>query len=116
MCIRDRFSSIHDLNLASLYCDKIIFLYQGRIVDYGTPEEVLTRENIKTYFGIESQITKNEVTGKLQIYYLPGWVKDVYKRQPHKLRYPVLPLKPLSSALQALLLTYHHCILIQFFS
>lgn len=59
------FSSIHDLNLASLYCDKIIFLYQGRIVDYGTPEEVLTRENIKTYFGIESQITKNEVTGKL---------------------------------------------------
>lgn len=65
------FSSIHDLNLASLYCDKIIFLYQGRIVDYGTPEEVLTRENIKTYFGIESQITKNEVTGKLQIYYLP---------------------------------------------
>ena len=70
------FSSIHDLNLASLYCDKIIFLYQGRIVDYGTPEEVLTRENIKSYFGIESQITKNEVTGKLQIYYLPGWVKN----------------------------------------
>ena len=70
------FSSIHDLNLASLYCDKIIFLYQGRIVDYGTPEEVLTHENIKTYFGIESQITKNEVTGKLQIYYLPGWVKN----------------------------------------
>ena len=71
------FSSIHDLNLASLYCDKIIFLYQGKIVDYGTPEEVLTRENIKTYFGIESQITKNEVTGKLQIYYLPGWVKNI---------------------------------------
>lgn len=70
------FSSIHDLNLASLYCDKIIFLYQGKIVDYGTPEEVLTHENIKSYFGIESQITKNEVTGKLQIYYLPGWVKN----------------------------------------
>lgn len=71
------FSSIHDLNLASLYCDKIIFLYQGRIVDYGTPEEVLTRENIKTYFGIESQITKNEVTGKLQIYYLPRVGKEL---------------------------------------
>ena len=36
---------------------------------------MLTHENIKTYFGIESQITKNEVTGKLQIYYLPGWVR-----------------------------------------
>ena len=69
------FSSIHDLNLASLYCDKIIFMYQGKIVDYGTPEDVLTSENIRTYFGIDSQITKNDATGKLQIYYLPGWIR-----------------------------------------
>ncbi|MEI3169090.1 MAG: ABC transporter ATP-binding protein [Lachnospiraceae bacterium] len=41
------FSSIHDLNLAALYCDRIIFLYQGKIVDRGTPEEVLTKENIR---------------------------------------------------------------------
>ena len=70
------FSSIHDLNLASLYCDKIIFLYQGKIVDYGTPEEVLTKENIRKYFGIEAQVTRNAATGKMQIYYLPGWVKE----------------------------------------
>ena len=38
------FSSIHDLNLAALYCDRIIFLYQGKIIDRGTPEEVLTKE------------------------------------------------------------------------
>ena len=70
------FSSIHDLNLAALYCDRIIFLYQGKIVDRGTPEEVLTKENIRKYFGIKAQVTKNEVTRKLQIYYLPGWVKE----------------------------------------
>lgn len=69
------FSSIHDLNLAALYCDKIIFLYRGRIVDYGTPEEVLTGENLKQYFGIEAEITTNAATGKQQIYYLPGWIK-----------------------------------------
>ena len=70
------FSSIHDLNLAALYCDKIIFMYQGKIVDYGTPEEVLTKENIREYFGIEAQITTNTATGKRQIYYLPGWIKS----------------------------------------
>lgn len=70
------FSSIHDLNLAALYCDRIIFLYQGKIVDRGTPEEVLTKENIRKYFGIEAQVTKNEATRKMQIYYLPGWVKE----------------------------------------
>lgn len=66
------FSSIHDLNLAALYCDRIIFMYQGRIADYGRPEEVLTPENMERYFRIRAQITKNDVTGKLQIYYLPG--------------------------------------------
>lgn len=70
------FSSIHDLNLASLYCDRIFFLYQGKIVDRGTPEEVLTKENIRKYFGIEAQVTRNEATGKMQIYYLPGWVTE----------------------------------------
>lgn len=73
------FSSIHDLNLAALYCDRIIFLYQGKIVDYGTPEEVLTRENIREYFGIEAQVSTNPATGKQQIYYLPGWIKKVDK-------------------------------------
>ena len=70
------FSSIHDLNLAALYCDRIIFMYQGKIVDYGTPEEVLTKENIREYFGIEAQITTNTATGKRQIDYLPGWIKS----------------------------------------
>ena len=69
------FSSIHDLNLAALYCEKIIFMYNGRIVDCGTPETVLTRENIRQYFGIDSQINTNPVTGKLQIYYMPSWIK-----------------------------------------
>lgn len=65
------FTSIHDLNLASLYCDRLIFMYHGKIVVYGTPEAVLTCENIKSYFQISAQITKNTSTGKLQIYYLP---------------------------------------------
>lgn len=68
------FSSIHDLNLAALYCHRIIFMYNGQIVDYGTPEEVLTQENIKKYFGINSLIGVNPITNKLQITYMPSWI------------------------------------------
>lgn len=69
------FSSIHDLNLAALYCDRIIFLYHGKIVACGTPEKVLTEENIRIYFGIKAEVTRNAATGKLQIYYLPGYLR-----------------------------------------
>ena len=66
------FSSIHDLNLAAIYCDKIIFLYRGKIVEYGTPESVLTEANLHRYFGVDAQVGVNEITGKVQIYYLPS--------------------------------------------
>lgn len=67
------FSSVHDLNLASLYCDRIIFMYKGKVVDQGRPEEVLTAENLWEFFHIKAQITRNTATGKQQIYYLPEW-------------------------------------------
>jgi CydC: thiol reductant ABC exporter, CydC subunit len=67
------FSSVHDLNLAALYCDRILFMHRGEIVDHGAPEKVLTSENLWKYFHIKTQISQNPVTGKLQIYYLPVW-------------------------------------------
>lgn len=71
------FSSIHDLNIAAMYCDKIILMDKGRIVEVGAPENVFTEENIGRIFGVRSQITKNSVTGKLQIYYLPEAFESV---------------------------------------
>lgn len=65
------FSSIHDLNIAAMYCDKIILMDRGRIIMVGTPEEVITEENLKAVFNVRSQITTNEITGKVQVYYLP---------------------------------------------
>lgn len=65
------FSSIHDLNIATIYCDKIICMHKGKIVCYGTPEEVVTAENIKKYYHIEAQVSVNPVTNKVQVYYLP---------------------------------------------
>ncbi|HHX87413.1 MAG TPA: ABC transporter ATP-binding protein [Firmicutes bacterium] len=44
---------IHDLNLASRYCRKIFMLHQGKIFAWGSPQEVLTRDNILKVFRTE---------------------------------------------------------------
>ncbi|MDW5562035.1 MAG: ABC transporter ATP-binding protein [Methanomassiliicoccus sp.] len=51
----------HDINLLTKYCDKIILLSKGEIVDYGTPREVVTEDVIRDVYGVEvSIITKND--------------------------------------------------------
>lgn len=64
-------SAIHDLNMAALYCDRIYVLKSGRVVLNGTPEEVLTPENILEVYGVHSQVEKNQKTGRLNISFLP---------------------------------------------
>jgi len=65
------FASVHDLNIAALYCDQIIVMKKGTIIAVGTPEEVLTRELLQDLYGIDSEISVSPVTGKPQIHYLP---------------------------------------------
>ncbi|MGQ9730738.1 MAG: heme ABC transporter ATP-binding protein [Candidatus Zipacnadales bacterium] len=41
----------HDLNLASLYCDRLVLLHEGRIVAEGSPHEVISAERIREVYG-----------------------------------------------------------------
>ena len=66
------FSSVHDLNIAACYCDKIILMKKGKIVDIGTPEEMFVPEKIKFLFGVDTKITTNTATGKPNIMFLPA--------------------------------------------
>ncbi len=50
--------AIHDINLASAYCDKLLLVRKGEIFAAGKPEEVLTRENIREVFGAEVEVRK----------------------------------------------------------
>ncbi len=47
----------HDLNVASLYSDRILILKEGRIAIEGPPEETLTYRNIMDIFGVEVYYT-----------------------------------------------------------
>ena len=57
----------HDVNLAALYCDRIVLLHNGRIHSMGRPAEVITAENIREVYGIDVIVEKNAVTGLPQI-------------------------------------------------
>ena len=39
---------IHDLNLASLFCDSLIILKDGKFIEKGSPKEVINEKNIKS--------------------------------------------------------------------
>ncbi|MDZ7859778.1 MAG: ABC transporter ATP-binding protein [Candidatus Krumholzibacteriota bacterium] len=51
--------AIHDLNLASQYCDRLVLLKDGQVFASGTTQQVLTRKNITRAFGISVAIHKH---------------------------------------------------------
>lgn len=63
-------AALHDLPLASEYCDYLYVMKQGRIVAGGAPDEVLTKELIGEVFGVVCETYRNPVTGALGIAYL----------------------------------------------
>ncbi len=66
-------AAIHDLNMAALYCDRLYALKDGKVVLSGTPEEVLTPQNIFNVYGVRSTVFKNPENGKLTISYYSGF-------------------------------------------
>lgn len=61
---------IHDMNIASSYCDHIIALKDGKVVAEGSPLEIFTTENIENIFGIKSHIIEHPIKKTPFIIYL----------------------------------------------
>ena len=51
---------IHDLNLASLFCDNLIILKDGKFLKKGNPKEVINEENIKSIYNLDCKVCYNE--------------------------------------------------------
>jgi len=49
-------AAIHDLNIAAMYCDRIIAMKDGSLVADGTPQEVLTTDTIWKLYHVKSTI------------------------------------------------------------
>lgn len=60
-------AAMHDLNLVATYCDRVYLLKAGKIVAYGQPQDVLTKENIKSVYSVNVEIETSSSTGRLNI-------------------------------------------------
>ena len=60
-------AAIHDLHMAARYCDRLVLLNGGRVAATGTPEQVLSVENIESAFGVRSAVYRDDRTGSLAI-------------------------------------------------
>lgn len=62
---------LHDLNLASEYCQRLVLLNEGRIFKDGRPEEVLTYENIEAVYKTIVIVNKNPLSAKPYVLLVP---------------------------------------------
>jgi len=63
---------IHNLNLATAYCDEIIFMKAGKITASGPTTETMTPDNIAQVFGVESRVRVDEFSKSLQVSFKYG--------------------------------------------
>ena len=64
-------AAMHDLNLASLYFDRLILLKEGRVSADGTPAQVLTEDRIREVFSASVKVEPHPVTGVPHIVIMP---------------------------------------------
>ena len=52
--------AMHDLNLASRFCNRLLLLNEGKIVRDGTPEQVLEKDILEQVYGIDIDLSNRD--------------------------------------------------------
>jgi iron complex transport system ATP-binding protein len=55
--------TLHDLNLASQYCDRLVMLSDGKVYCQGIPKAVLNAETIKEVYGAKVYVYPHPING-----------------------------------------------------
>ena len=64
-------AAVHDLNIAAMYCDRLVAIKDGQIVGMGTPRELLTEKFIYDMYEVRCRVDEEKSTGRINIVYLP---------------------------------------------
>lgn len=59
---------VHDIRLAAKFCSRLLLVGKQRILADGTPEEVITKENLRDGFGLHAAVYYNIVGDTLDIH------------------------------------------------
>ena len=60
-------AAVHNLNIASQYCSRLILLHRGRVATEGKPEEVLRSDWLDPVYETKTVVTRNTSTGALVV-------------------------------------------------
>lgn len=63
---------LHDLNLASEYCNRIALLHEGKLFTQGTPEQVFTYQNIEAVYKTIAVVKENPINRKPYVILVSG--------------------------------------------
>ena len=55
--------TLHDLNEAAIYCDRVALLHEGRTYATGPPAETFTAEALATVYGLPVDVAEHPLTG-----------------------------------------------------
>ncbi len=50
----------HDINIAAKYSDEVIMMHDGSIFAVGSPNEVITPDNLRIVYGVEAKVIEDE--------------------------------------------------------
>lgn len=67
---------LHDINIASEYCSRIIGVKDGKIFFDGKPQDCITYQNIEALFDCVCLVYTNPISGKPYVYPVPEHVKQ----------------------------------------
>lgn len=59
--------ALHDLNLAAMFCDRIVVLEAGAVRACGTPEAVLTQALLRDVFRVDAEVGASSAAGRPHI-------------------------------------------------
>jgi iron complex transport system ATP-binding protein len=62
----------HDINLAALFCERIVMLHGGRVRADGSPQEVIRGETMAAVYGDEMLIQAHPTAGRPMVLPVPG--------------------------------------------
>ncbi|MNE09027.1 Hemin import ATP-binding protein HmuV [compost metagenome] len=62
---------LHDLNLAALWADRIVLLYEGKIVSQGAPDLVLQADDLARWYGAQVHVGLHPTSAIPQVFLAP---------------------------------------------
>jgi ferric hydroxamate transport system ATP-binding protein len=56
---------LHDINMAARFCDRIVALHSGRLIANGTPQDIMTTDELARIYDVEMDILRQPSSGQL---------------------------------------------------